>query len=92
MRRKVTERNLQRGRGREEGRRRRVGGEETEGKRQRCESGGKRQRWRKRVERYRRRDILEMDGKRQRGTDREEETERRGTGEQTEGNRQRGDI
>jgi hypothetical protein len=27
-----------------------------------------------RVERYRRRDILEMDGKRQRGTDREEET------------------
>jgi hypothetical protein len=39
-----------------------------------------------------RRDILEMDGKRQRGTDREEETERRGTGEQTEENRQGGEI
>jgi hypothetical protein len=36
------------------------------------------------VERYRRRDILEMDGKRQRGTDRVEETERRGTEEETE--------
>jgi hypothetical protein len=40
------------------------------------------------VERY----ILEMDGKRQRGTQREEETERRGAGEQTEGKRQRGEI
>ncbi len=36
------------------------------------------------MERYRRRDKLEIDGKRQRGTDRKEETERRGTGEQTE--------
>jgi hypothetical protein len=33
-----------------------------------------------------------MEGKRQRGTDREEETERRGTGEETEGKRQRGEI
>jgi hypothetical protein len=38
------------------------------------------------------RDILEMDGKRQRGTDREEETGRTGTGEQTERKRQRGEI
>jgi hypothetical protein len=36
--------------------------------------------------------IREMEGKRQRGTDREEEIERRGTGEQTEGKRQRGEI
>ncbi len=43
-----------------------------------------RRRRRKRVESYRRRDILKMDGKRQRGTDRDEVTERRGTGEQTE--------
>ncbi len=35
------------------------------------------------MESYRRRDLLEIDGKRQRGTNREEETERRGTGEQT---------
>ncbi len=36
-----------------------------------------------RVESYRRRDILEMDGKKQRGTDREEEAQ---------GNRQRGET
>jgi hypothetical protein len=36
------------------------------------------------------RDILDMDRKRQRGTDREEETERRDRGEQTEGKKQRG--
>jgi hypothetical protein len=55
----------------------REGGEETEGKRQRGRAS---------VERYRRRDILEMDGKRQRkeaqgkrqkGRDREERYRRR---------------
>ncbi len=53
----------------------REGGEETEGKRQRCESEGKRHKGRDRGERRRRegvesyrRDLLEMDGKRQSGT------------------------
>ncbi len=44
------------------------------------------------MERHRRRDILEMDRKRQRATDREEETERRGTGEETERRNIGGDI
>jgi hypothetical protein len=33
-----------------------------------------------------------MDGKRQKGTDKEEETDIRGTGEETEVKRQRGEI
>ncbi len=75
----------QRGRDRDVSQRERDIREDTEGKGQRGRDRGERRWKRERVESYRRRDVLEVDLKRQRGTDRDEETERGGTGDRQRG-------